>query len=82
MAHYNLACIAALTGRPDEAVEHLRSAHAVGFTDVAWMEEDGDLASLRERADFRALAARMRNLPVDDPGETSDPPGRSGSSDQ
>lgn len=61
MAHYNLACIAALRGQPDEAVAQLGRAYAVGFTDVAWMEEDGDLRSIRGRPDFKALAATMRN---------------------
>ncbi len=60
-AHYNLACIRALGGRPDEALSHLAAAHAVGFTDAAWMEKDGDLISLRGRPEFRALAAAMRN---------------------
>lgn len=59
MAHYNLACIEALSGRPQEAVAELERAFAVGFTDVAWMDEDGDLSSLRERDDFRELRARM-----------------------
>jgi hypothetical protein len=67
-AHYDLACIAALQGRPEEAVAHLQSAFAVGFTDVHWMLQDGDLRSLRERPDFQALAERMRSggLPATD----------------
>jgi tetratricopeptide (TPR) repeat protein len=60
-AHYDLACIDALQGRPEQAVEHLKAAFAVGFTDVNWMLQDGDLKSLRERPDFQALAERMRN---------------------
>jgi hypothetical protein len=63
-AHYNLACIAALTDRPEEAVEELRKAYAVGFTDVGWMQEDGDLASIRNRPAYKALLAEIRNLPV------------------
>jgi len=62
-AHYNLACIAALTGKPEEALVHLRAAYAVGFTDVAWLIEDGDLKSLQDRPDFRALLDDMRQLP-------------------
>jgi tetratricopeptide (TPR) repeat protein len=58
--HYNLACIAALQGRPDEALAHLEEAFKVGFSDVAWMLEDGDLRSLRERPEFQDLASRMR----------------------
>jgi tetratricopeptide (TPR) repeat protein len=60
-AHYDLACIAALQQRPEEALEHLKAAYAVGFTDVSWMLEDGDLKSLRERPDFQALADLMRS---------------------
>ena len=71
MAHYNLGCIEALSGRPESALEHLRAAHAVGFTNVEWLEEDGDLASLRGRADFAALVAQMRNQePADGPPPT------------
>jgi hypothetical protein len=66
-AHYNLACIAALTGRSEEAVEELRKAHAVGFTDVAWMEEDGDLASIRDLPAYKALVAEIRNQPPPTP---------------
>lgn len=61
MAHYNLGCIDALTGHPEAAMEHLRQAHAVGFTNVEWLQEDGDLTSLRGRPDFAALVALMRN---------------------
>ena len=72
MAHYNLGCIEALSGRPEAALEHLRAAHAVGFTNVEWLEEDGDLASLRGRADFAALVAQMRNQ--EPPEGSSQPP--------
>ena len=77
MAHYNLACIEALSGRPDSAMEHLRQAHDVGFTNVAWLEEDGDLASLRGRADFAELVALMRN----EVAPAAPPDGRSGAAD-
>jgi hypothetical protein len=61
-AHYNLACIAALEGRGDDALAHLEAAWAVGFSDVRWLQEDGDLASVRGRADFQDLIARMRGV--------------------
>ena len=67
MAHYNLGCIDALTGHPEEAMEHLRQAHAVGFTNVEWLQEDGDLTSLRGRPDFAALVALMRNQTPPEP---------------
>ncbi|HTE05111.1 MAG TPA: hypothetical protein VK824_02865 [Planctomycetota bacterium] len=71
-AHYNLACIAALSGHPEEALDELRAAYEAGFTDVGWLSQDGDLKSLRDRPDFQALVASMRNL--DAPPE---PPRRS-----
>lgn len=70
-AHYNLACIAALSGRPEDAVVELRHAYAVGFTDVAWMEEDGDLATVRDLATYKALLAEISNQPLPQPKETS-----------
>ena len=80
-AHYNLACIAALQGRPDEAMDHLKAAWAVGFADVSWMQEDGDLKSLRERPDFQALVQTMRGqVPAGDaagsrgPRQAPEPP--------
>ncbi len=59
MAHYNLACIAALSGEGGRAVEQLRGAVEDGFLDVAWMLEDGDLVSVRERDDFRLLVSEL-----------------------
>jgi hypothetical protein len=61
MAHYNLACIAALQGRPKEAVQELELAVSGGFRDVEWMDEDADLESLRERSDYQDLRLRLRN---------------------
>jgi hypothetical protein len=74
MAHYNLGCIEALSGRPESAMEHLRSAHAVGFTNVAWLLEDGDLTSLRARPDFAALVALMRNEAAPEGSPEGGPP--------
>lgn len=59
MAHYNLACIAALTGKPEEAVAELRLAAEAGFLGVAWMDEDGDLQSIRDRDDYQALRRQL-----------------------
>jgi|GEM_PF-2012321 len=58
-AHYNLGCIEALQGRPEEAVAQLEQAVAVGFLDVDWITEDGDLASLHGRPDYLALVLRL-----------------------
>jgi tetratricopeptide (TPR) repeat protein len=51
---YNMACTAALLGRRDEAIEHLRAAYDLG-ADLDPLEDD-DLASLREDSEFVAIA--------------------------
>jgi tetratricopeptide (TPR) repeat protein len=55
LARYNLACSQALAGRPDEAIDSLSSAILLGYDDLAHLEVDPDLDSLRGRPDFRAL---------------------------
>ena len=55
LARYNLACSLALAGRPDEAMKSLSRAILLGYDDLAHLEVDPDLDSLRERPDFRAL---------------------------
>jgi len=55
LARYTLACSLALAGRPDEAIDSLSSAILLGYDDLAHLEVDPDLDSLRERPDFRAL---------------------------
>jgi len=57
---YNLACGQALAGKRDEAVRTLDTLadRGVRFD----LEAEGDFASLRNRADFRKAAERMRSL--------------------
>ncbi len=59
LARYNLACSLALAGRPDEAIECLAASIRLGYDDVAHMEVDPDLESLRGRPEFRALFGRV-----------------------
>ncbi len=56
-SYYNLACVYALTGRPDDAMEHLTKAAGAGFTDFRHIEKDSDLDSLRGRKDYAFLLA-------------------------
>jgi len=58
LARYNLACSLALAGRCDEAIVCLGVAFDLGYDDVAHMEVDPDLASIRERPEYRALVGR------------------------
>jgi len=55
LARYNLACSLARAGRPDEAIDALSRAILLGYDDIAHMESDPDLESLRDHPDFRAL---------------------------
>jgi hypothetical protein len=66
---YDLACLHALAGHPDEAVAALRLAVRGGWTNAAHTERDPDLTSLRDRADFRAIVTAMRAVPlrIEDP---------------
>lgn len=54
-SHYNLACVQARQGRPEAALESLRKALALGFRDRSHMEQDEDLAGLRDRPEFKRL---------------------------
>jgi len=74
-AHYNLACIAALQGHPEEALVELRAAIEDGFSDLEWMDEDGDLASLRGRAEFQELRAELGGAPISNTPGVENPPG-------
>lgn len=58
-AHYNLACIRAIQGRNDEAIDELTKAVASGFNDVRWAARDGDLKSLRDDPRFQRLLAGL-----------------------
>lgn len=54
---YNLACLHAIAGEADEAIYQLRSAFARDEALREHARTDEDLASLRDRSDFRALVA-------------------------
>ncbi len=56
---YNLACALARTGSRQRAVEALEQAVAAGFGSRRQLLADPDLESLRQDADFQALAARL-----------------------
>ena len=58
LARYNLACSLALAGRPEDAISSLSKAILLGYDDLAHIDVDPDLDSLRERPDFRALLGR------------------------
>jgi len=63
VSRYNLACMLAKDGRADAALEALRNALDAGYSDWDQLTGDPDLASLRDRAEFRALLARRPGGP-------------------
>ena len=58
MVWYNLGCSYALAGHGNRAFHALGRAVDLGYRDVEWMREDGDLASLREDPRFTQLVTR------------------------
>lgn len=56
---YNLACSCSLTGRRDEALEHLAEAIRLGFDDLALLRKDTDLDPLRRDPRFATLEAEL-----------------------
>ena len=54
---YNVTCLCSRLGEPQRAIETLRQAIAAGYANFAWIKQDPDINSLRERADFRELMA-------------------------
>ncbi len=55
--HYNVACLDAVQGRREAALDGLRRALELRPELAEWAGEDDDLASLRDDPEFRALAA-------------------------
>lgn len=67
-AHYNLACIRAIQGRNDEAIDELRRAVQAGFKDTSWARRDGDLQPLHEDPRFHRI---LTDLEFAEPEEDS-----------
>jgi adenylate cyclase len=57
---YNVACLFALEGERERAIDLLEQAFASGFGQRDWVRQDPDLASLRGDPRFEALVADGR----------------------
>jgi tetratricopeptide (TPR) repeat protein len=55
VVHYNLACSLALLGDQRAAIKELRRAFKYGYADLAYMERDPDLASIRRNSAYKTL---------------------------
>jgi len=58
LARYNFGCSLARAGQAEYAIDELATAIELGYDDLAHMEGDPDLESLRERTDFQTLIDR------------------------
>jgi TolB-like protein/Flp pilus assembly protein TadD len=56
---YNVACLNAVGGRTEHALDQLEQAVENGFGHREWIENDPDLASLRALPRFQALLQRL-----------------------
>ncbi|MHC4127120.1 MAG: protein kinase domain-containing protein [Planctomycetota bacterium] len=56
---YNVACVYAILGRADEALDLLEQVIARGFGHRAWVERDPDWRPLREHPRFRMLLEKL-----------------------
>ncbi len=57
VAHYNLACIRSMQGAAEQAAAELRQAVESGFSDIAALKRDPDLARVRSSPAFQGILA-------------------------
>ena len=56
---YNVACVHALAGSNEEALDNLDKAIQNGFGHRDWLENDSELDSIREEPRFQALLRKL-----------------------
>jgi tetratricopeptide (TPR) repeat protein len=59
-ARYNLACSLALSERPVDALEALRQAVDLGYTDYEWMRQDPDLKPIAHDPSFQEILLEVK----------------------
>jgi hypothetical protein len=60
IAQYNLACALARQGKTDDSLAHLEKSVELGFADAEHLEDDDDLADLRQLPRFQAAVKKAR----------------------
>jgi len=68
---YNLACSYSLLKRTEEASEALRRAIEVGYTDFQYLQNDPDLANLRQSPKYRELLESLLSLSATKPPQAA-----------
>jgi dienelactone hydrolase len=63
---FNYACVLALTGTGDKALDCLELAVGAGFSNVAQLESEKDFESIRDTPRFRDILARLKSRKADD----------------
>lgn len=53
--HYNMACIEALSGNIESALNYLSASVDLGFNDIEHLNQDRDLDNLRSESQFKRL---------------------------
>ena len=59
MMLYNCACLYCRCGEQQRSLQALRQAIAGGYKSFGWLEQDPDLAPLRENAEFRDIVTEL-----------------------
>ena len=56
---YNIACLYAVGGKPERALDLLEHAAQNGFGHKEWIEHDPDIESLRSHPRYKTLLSRL-----------------------
>jgi len=56
---YNLACLYSLTGKLDDAVNALKAAVALGFSDASVIKNEADLRAIHRHPGFKAVLQQV-----------------------
>ena len=62
MVLYNVGCIWALAGKPDQALDYLEECVRLGLKQKGWFDHDGNLDPLRDHPRFQALVRELSGL--------------------
>jgi len=58
-AHYDLACLDVLEGKPGAAFRNLNRAIDCGFKDASYLLQDSDFQSIREDSRWKMILDRI-----------------------